>query len=268
MMNLLVDILVESGLASLFESRIKEDNSNKSTPWVAYRVNSNLYKIRSFELWGTGSSMFFRIWGPSINDSLKAVLESLPGLIVQDKKDRVDYRTENYVKLASMIKEILLTEEIIKECKASGRYARASKFEGLELPDVDTSMVDVMGQTFTWRDIIAIWEDNTEGNKLKETLSRKGVYIQRSEDGKSRYIGSAYGENGIIGRWIDHLNSLGDAQHLNLFVLENGYNSVLFSVIEFLDGSSSEIIRRESMWKKTLGTINYGPYNRLQLNNN
>ena len=203
----------------------------------------------------------------NINENLKTIVGSLPE-VFSSTKHFVDCRTDDYVHLATKITEILESDEIKKECKATSRFARTSKFEGLELPDVDISQIDVMGQTFTWREIIAIWEENEEDNKLKEILSQKGIYIQRSEDGKSRYIGSAYGANGIIGRWMAHLNSLGDAQHLNLFVLENGYNSILFSVIEFVDGTESEIIQKEALWKKTLGTINHGPYNAIQLNNN
>ncbi|MED4634709.1 GIY-YIG nuclease family protein [Peribacillus frigoritolerans] len=129
-------------------------------------------------------------------------------------------------------------------------------------------MEEVLGQTFTWKEIIAIWEDNSEENKLKQVLGQNGVYIQRSGDGKSRYIGSAYGTGGIIGRWMAHLEFLGNAHHLNLYVLENGYDSILFSVIEFLEGTDSEIIQKESLWKRTLGTVNKGPYNRIQLNKN
>ncbi|MDM5309705.1 hypothetical protein [Peribacillus frigoritolerans] len=83
-------------------------------------------------------------------------------------------------------------------------------------------------------------------------MSQNGVYIQRSEDGKSRYIGSAYGTGGIIGRWMDHLEFPDNAHHLNLYVLENGYDSILFSVIEFLEGTDSEISERVLMEKDFL----------------
>lgn len=268
MFNTLEAILITSKIASLFELKEKDDHTTEPTPWVAYRVKTNSYKIRSFELWGTGQDTFFRVYhAPNINESLKTLFESLSE-VISSKNAFVDYRTDDYINLATKIKEILISDEIIKGCKATSRFARTSKFEGLELPDVDIAQVNVIGQTFNWRQIIAIWEENEEDNKLKEVLSQNGIYIQRSEDGTSRYIGSAYGSNGIIGRWMAHLNSLGDAQHLNLFVLENGYNSILFSVIEFIDGTASEIIQKEALWKKTLGTVNHGPYNKVQLNNN
>ena len=268
MFDMLEPILVTSGLAGMFELKQRDDRTSEVTPWVAYRVKPNVYKIRAFELWKTPPNTFFRIYhAPDINENLKMMLESLPD-IRKVKNAYIDYQTDDYIELAKKIAEILSSEEIIKDSKATSRHARTSKFEGLELPDVDTAQEEVLGQTFTWREVIAIWEDNSEENKLKEVLSRNGIYIQRSEDGKSRYIGSAYGTSGIIGRWMAHLEFLGNAHHLNLYVLENGYNSILFSVMEFLDGTDSEIIRRESVWKRTLGTINRGPYNGIQLNKN
>lgn len=268
MFDILEGVLNSSGLSNLFELKVKEDNTDKTNPWVAFRVKPNLYRIRSFELWGTEGDYVFRIYHASnMNENLRDSLISYKE-VTRTTQYLVDYKSTDFVNLALMIKNILMSDDIKKECRANSRFARSSRFEGLELPDVDTAQESVLGQTFTWREIIEIWEDNSEENKLKKVLSQNGVYLQRSEDGKSRYIGSAYGSDGIIGRWMSHLNSNGDAQHLNLFVLENGYSEILFTVIEFVDGTASEIIQKESLWKRALGTINYGPYNGVQLNNN
>ena len=53
---------------------------------------------------------------------------------------------------------------------------RNSKYEGLSLPDVDTSDQEVIGRVYTWKEIIAIDEDSAEDNQLKKALS-KGEYI-------------------------------------------------------------------------------------------
>jgi len=268
MFDILEQLLTTSGLAGMFELKKRDDRTSEQIPWVAYRVKPNIYKIRSFELWKSAPNTFFRIYhAPDIHENLKAMLTSLQE-VRKVKNNYVDYQTNDYVELTKSIVDILSSEEIIKDSKATSRHARTSKFAGLELPDVDTEQEDVIGQTFNWREVIAIWEDDSPDNKIKRTLSQNGIYIQRSEDGKSRYIGSAYGSNGIIGRWMAHLDFLGNAQHLNLYVLENGYNSIIFSVIEFMEGTDSELIQRESLWKKTLGTVNKGPYNGIQLNKN
>jgi hypothetical protein len=141
-----------------------------------------------------------------------------------------------------------------------------STYEGLALPDIDTSEGDVLGREFTWKEIVAVVEDNGTDNILKNNLSQNGVYLQRSKDGVSRYVGSAYGNGGIIGRWIKHLSSNGDAKHLNLYVLENGYNNLIFTVLEFTE--NSQALSSESRWKRTLGTKNSGPYDGFRLNCN
>ncbi|WP_245609240.1 hypothetical protein [Vibrio pacinii] len=51
---------------------------------------------------------------------------------------------------------------------------------------------------FTWKEIIAISEDESPDNELKKVLSQVGVYLQRSTDGTSRYVGSAYSCGGIL----------------------------------------------------------------------
>ncbi|MPQ44978.1 GIY-YIG nuclease family protein [Clostridium tarantellae] len=266
MIDLLEEILTKSELINLFAQKRKDNYMDSENPFVAYRVKPNIYKIRAFELWGSKKDLTFRIYHSNyINNRLKESLATIKG-VIKNSSYFIDYKVDNCVDLAISIKNILHNPEIQKQCINSSSLATTSKFEGLELPDVDISENNVMGQTFTWREIISIWEDNSKDNNLKKALNKNGIYIQRSKDGKSRYIGSAYGENGIIGRWMHHLNSNGDARHLNLFILENGYNEIVFSVIEFYD--KDDIIQRENMWKDILGTLNFGPYNGMQLNNN
>ncbi|MCJ7689928.1 MAG: GIY-YIG nuclease family protein [Clostridiaceae bacterium] len=266
MIDILEEILLKSELSSLFSLRAKEDNTDKKNPNIDYRVKANIYRIRAFALYGSEDDFYFRIYhSDQINEKLKESLASVNG-VISNTGFVVDYKASDYIEIATDIKNVFLNNEIVDECKSSSVFARTSKFEGLNLPDVDTSQEQVMGQTFTWREIISIWEDDSEENNLKKILSKSGIYIQRSKDGKSRYIGSAHGVDGIIGRWMKHLSSNGDARHLNLFVLENGYNEMIFSVIEFYDGE--DIVHRENVWKQIFGTINYGPYNGIQLNNN
>lgn len=267
MVEELKKILSESELEGLFLHNRTDDNRDRDIPYVSYRVKSNKYRIRAFEIWRANKEeSFFRIYHSNkINENLKNKFMGIGNLKKMTKKT-IDYKNDDYLSLCKEIKSILLNRDIIKECEKNSSFARTSKFQGLDLPDVDVSQDDVFGQTFTWREIISIWEDGSEDNVLREKLKKNGIYLQRSLDGKSRYVGSAYGSAGIIGRWMKHLNSNGDAQHLNLFILENGYNEVVFSVLEFCN--EDDILKRENKWKEVLGTVNYGPYNGIQLNNN
>lgn len=269
MLDMLQAILDESEIKSIFDFKKIDDMSTDSCPYVCYRVKSNIYRIRSFELYKSNNILRFRVRLSKYVDSiLKNNLNELKN-VVSNAQRYVDFEAntlEEFIEIGKNIKSILDNNDVIESCKNSAPRATTSKFEGLDLLDIDTSQEDVIGQTFTWRDIISIWEDDSKDNKLKQVLSQNGIYIQRSKDGKSRYVGSAYGEGGIISRWMKHLNSNGDAQHLNLFILENGYNEVVFAVLEFCDDKN--IIQKENMWKNTLGTLNAGAYNGIQLNKN
>lgn len=270
MLDKLNNILDESGLTELFElKQIDSESDPDSDSYVRYRVKTNVYRIRSFDLYKSNNDLKFCVrHSKKIYSELQKRLNELDN-VVSNAQKYVDFQAdtvEEFIMIANNIRVILENSDVIEECKKNAPIATTSKFEGLDLPDIDTSQSDVLGQTFSWREIISIWEDNSDENHLKEALSKSGIYIQRSKDGKSRYIGSAYGSGGIISRWMKHLESNGDAHHLNLFVLEHGYNEVVFSVIEFYD--KDDIITRETQWKNILGTLNSGSYNGIQLNKN
>jgi hypothetical protein len=266
MLNELKDLLNNSGLSTIFQMRREDDNSGLAKPFVAYRVRSNDYRIRAFELWNIQNTKVFRIYhSPDIIAALKSSINEAEGF-KNSTNYYSDFNRADLLGLCKDLKAILDDNDIIELCKKSGIYSRSSRFEGLDLPDVDTSDENVVGREFTWKEIIKIIEDTSSDNKLKTMLSQKGIYLQRTKNGATRYIGSAYGEGGIISRWMKHLESNGDANHLNLFVLENGYNSILFTVIEICE--EPEILKRERMWKEIFGTINNGPYDGLRLNNN
>lgn len=81
MFDVLESILVTGGLVGMFELKQRDDRTSEVTPWVAYRVKPNIYKIRAFELWKTSPNTFFRIYhAPDISENLKMMLESLPNI--------------------------------------------------------------------------------------------------------------------------------------------------------------------------------------------
>lgn len=253
----------DSGLAGLFEVKGVKDYTSQN--YSAVRLVRNNYRIRAFEIWERPRlGNFCRIYHGDIASTLKAELDAHEGLIKSGTTSS-DFQGDEE-QLFKFFYDLLSSDtikDVVEQCKV---YARASIYEGLSLPDVDTSETEVLGAEFTWKDIIAILEDPNPESPLKQELSQPGVYLQRSSDGSARYVGSAYGEGGILGRWIKHLYSNGDAQHLNLYVLENGYNELVFTVLEFT--SNEQARDAETRWKRTLGTRNCGPYDGLRLNRN
>ncbi len=103
----------------------------------------------------------------------------------------------------------------------------------------------------------------------KKVLSvTKGIYlISDSKTGKL-YVGSAYGDEGIWGRWSKYVltNGHGDNKTLKELIASNlNYgNNFQFSILMLLPRTitADEAIKKERLFKNKLGTNSFG------LNNN
>ena len=104
--------------------------------------------------------------------------------------------------------------------------------------------------------------------------SRKGVYLISNKQSGKLYVGSAYGANGILGRWKTYLESGYDKNEvengkypnkkLQELVKKEGLSYIKknfqYSILEtFTDDVSDEyIISRESHWKEVLLSREFG----------
>lgn len=104
--------------------------------------------------------------------------------------------------------------------------------------------------------------------------ARKGVYLISDTSNGKLYVGSAYGENGIYGRWKTYVESGFDKNEVEngkypnrdfqRIVKENGMDYIKknfhYSLLEtFADDVNIEyIIRRESWWKTQLLSRDFG----------
>jgi len=221
------DIYISSSLSELFQIKTEDDYPDRK--YSALRFHTNPFRIRAIEIWET-SSRYFRIYHGKVVEEVKAEINSITGC----RNSTTWYSDFDgvFLDVAKKLYDILSNDRIVQIVRDNPLLTRNSAYEGLELPDVDTSESNILGRVFNWKEIIAICEDASEDNALKKALSQSGVYLQRSIDGKTRYVGSASGGEGFLGRWMRHLTSNGSAKHLNLFVLENGYNSIAFTVLE------------------------------------
>lgn len=114
-----------------------------------------------------------------------------------------------------------------------------------------------------------------ESPEWRTALScRKGVYLITDQRTGKLYVGSAYGANGILGRWETYIKSGYDKNEvengkypnkkLQELVNEKGLSYIQdnfqYSILEtFTDDVSDEyIIGRESWWKEVLRSREFG----------
>jgi len=109
-----------------------------------------------------------------------------------------------------------------------------------------------------WRKINFTWEElKILPSSWKKRISQwRGIYyIFDVSDGKG-YVGSAYGENNLIGRWINYgATGHGD----NKLLRKRDPSNFHFSILERVspDLGVSEVIQVENSWKERLHT--YAP---------
>jgi len=106
-----------------------------------------------------------------------------------------------------------------------------------------------------WNEIALNWEDlSVLPTRWSATLSQwRGVYyIFDTSDGKG-YVGSAYGESNLLGRWQDYAAR---GHGGNRLLRRRNPQNFRFSILELVSPSAdaADVIRLETTWKERLHT--------------
>lgn len=92
----------------------------------------------------------------------------------------------------------------------------------------------------------------------------KGIYLILDKSTGNKYIGSAYRETGILGRWEEYANTNGHGNNKQLKALiekDNNYaRHFQFTILMTLPKTmtATEVIKREVLFKQKLGTKSFG----------
>lgn len=95
--------------------------------------------------------------------------------------------------------------------------------------------------------------------------SVNGIYLISDEKAGKHYVGSAYGEEGIWGRWRNYVSSY-HGSNQELIVLFNDKSeeyfqkNFTFSVLEIISSSATkeDVIKKEPLWKRKLFSKEHG----------
>lgn len=91
--------------------------------------------------------------------------------------------------------------------------------------------------------------------------NQKGVYLITDTSNGKMYVGSAYGENMILGRWQSYVRTgHGGNIELKKMNFDHMKNNFKYSILDIFKSTIDDqtILRRESWWKGVLQTREFG----------
>ena len=95
------------------------------------------------------------------------------------------------------------------------------------------------------------------GGWREALASVRGVYLLTDPNTGENYVGSATGEDGFLGRWFEYA-ATGHGGNVRMKARETADYTVAILEVASSIATVDEINKRESLWKKKLGTREHG----------
>ena len=110
----------------------------------------------------------------------------------------------------------------------------------------------------TWQELSRVIEKE---NWITALQNQKGVYLLTDISNGKKYVGSAYGENMILGRWKSYVKT-GNGGNIGLNFLSFDYikQNFRYSILDIYKSTTDDeiIINRENWWKEVLMSRKFG----------
>ncbi|MCQ2102759.1 MAG: GIY-YIG nuclease family protein [Fibrobacter sp.] len=110
----------------------------------------------------------------------------------------------------------------------------------------------------SWMDLQRVVQNESWKTALE---NQKGVYLIVDKKTGRKYVGSAYGENMLLGRWMCYVkNGHGGNVELKKLGLKYIKENFFYSILEIFKSTVADerILERESWWKNVLLTREFG----------
>lgn len=190
------------------------------------------------------------------------------GIFKITNRDGEDYEVESTEDYSELIGRLIIEyrgnpgqttafkpSHVFLNSRISGIYEH--KFKGEPFKSYDEINHDFREMQLIIRNDLKDW---------KIALSKVfGIYLISNKETGKHYIGSAYGRNGLWGRWNDYTNDYhgGNKDLVKLFKNKTGKyfeDNFKFAVLGVISSATmpEEVINRESLWKDKLLTREFG----------
>ena len=110
----------------------------------------------------------------------------------------------------------------------------------------------------SWNELKRVVEKDTWKTVLQ---NQKGVYLLTDISNGKKYVGSAYGENMILGRWTAYLKTgHGGNIGLKAISIDHIKENFRYSILDIYKSTTDDqiIIERENWWKEVLQSRKFG----------
>lgn len=217
-------------------------NYNKSKSYKSGQITVGLVKIKRYEdLW-----LLFHI-GRVIKDlnKLNGVGYEYEHLPEYEKYvGRLIVKFKN--KAQTMIRN---AESVINECYVS--QILPDTFDNDLFPGYEKVNI-------TWSEMNRVLEKDNWKTALQ---NQKGIYLITDQSNGKMYVGSAYGEHMILGRWRAYVNcGHGGNTELKSLTFDHIKANFKYSILDIYKSTTDDVVifERESWWKNVLLSRKYG----------
>ena len=228
-----------------------------NTGWLFWRYKTRFFKV------GEIAVCLFRLsndrWLLSTIKEVTKDLDVRKGVNYEGRE--IDSYSQYYGRLVIRYHNKLQTsvrwlEPIIDELEVE--QILPSIFDGVEFPGYDKVRLSYQQ--------LSVIIKNNKSDWIAAFKNQKAVYLITDTKSGKHYVGSAYGENGmLLQRWISYVdNGHGGNKLLKEVVKENGFDYIKqnfqYAILENYNAHVDKriILERESWWKDTLGSKAFG----------
>lgn len=149
---------------------------------------------------------------------------------------------QKYIQYYQTVVDRLYVHEILSE-----------RYSGARFPGINNIRIGLTE--------IRALDDHKRLDWINALNHQKGVYLLTDRKTKKKYVGSAYGQDGLWQRWLAYCYTAGHGGNVELVKLlkedpEYGVKNFEFAVLETFGSATPDqtIIDREQWWKETLHT--------------